>query len=352
MKRLVIKPGAAEFLRVGSKMDGFDVTRHILDTLVSKGLATTTDCCTYTLAGGGGGATNLTMTRNATTVTIASDTGTDAVIPAADGTNAGLMVPAQFNKLGFITITQAVDLDAAEADIADLTTLSGVASNATNLGAFDAAGNAYVGNPVTMKQGFQNLATGMNTAFNLVGAGANASTLGTFTGTTIPDSQTVKQALQALETAVEGASTITTAQITPTGSVEAANMTVRYIGATPPTLAMTAGTWTLNMAGSELLSADIYIQDGDNPGANLTLNINSTSSVKNQDITTLYIPHVLGVNLGAGAGSLPADYNATTGPTNLLTRINTTPSNGDIQLLLQNFTTTFGTGAVLLKLLW
>ena len=36
-----------------------------------------------------------------------------------------------------ITVTQAVNLDEIEADVADLTTLSGVASNATNLGTFN-----------------------------------------------------------------------------------------------------------------------------------------------------------------------------------------------------------------------
>ena len=69
------------------------------------------------------------------------------------------MIPAQFDKLANIAITQAVDLDTLESDVADLTTLSGVASNST--------------------------------------------TLGTFTGTTIPDSSTIKAALQSLETTLE-----------------------------------------------------------------------------------------------------------------------------------------------------
>lgn len=105
------------------------------------------------------GATNLAVTQSATNVIVTSDTGADATIPLADGTNAGVMSPSQFNKLGFVTITQAVDLDAMELDVADLTTLTGVASNAVNLG--------------------------------------------TFTGTTIADNVTIKSALQALETAVE-----------------------------------------------------------------------------------------------------------------------------------------------------
>ena len=58
-----------------------------------------------------GGATNLSYTASSTQGIVVSDTGTDATIPAADGTNAGLMVPAQFNKLGHLTVTAATNLD-------------------------------------------------------------------------------------------------------------------------------------------------------------------------------------------------------------------------------------------------
>ena len=75
-----------------------------------------------------GGATNLAYSPSATNGVVTSDTGTDATIPAADGTNAGLMVPAQFNKLGFISITQAVDLDALETASHAAVTLAGSAS--------------------------------------------------------------------------------------------------------------------------------------------------------------------------------------------------------------------------------
>mgnify|MGYP000160874706 CR=1 FL=1 len=105
------------------------------------------------------GVTNLTYTSSASNGIVVSDTGIDATLPAATTLIAGLMIPAQFDKLANITITQAVDLDALESDVADLTTLSGVASNST--------------------------------------------TLGTFTGATIPDNSTVKAALQSLETALE-----------------------------------------------------------------------------------------------------------------------------------------------------
>lgn len=45
--------------------------------------------------GGGGGATNLSYTPSATNGIVASDTGTDATIPLATTTNAGLLSPAE-----------------------------------------------------------------------------------------------------------------------------------------------------------------------------------------------------------------------------------------------------------------
>jgi hypothetical protein len=47
----------------------------------------------------GGGATNLTYTASPTQGQVNSDTGTDAIIPATDGTNAGLFLPTEKTKL-------------------------------------------------------------------------------------------------------------------------------------------------------------------------------------------------------------------------------------------------------------
>lgn len=47
------------------------------------------------LASEGGGSTNLAYTASPTQGTVNSDTGNDAVIPAADGTNAGLLLPTE-----------------------------------------------------------------------------------------------------------------------------------------------------------------------------------------------------------------------------------------------------------------
>ncbi len=49
--------------------------------------------------GGGSGSTNLTFSRTASSVTVLSDTGTDAVLPAATSTEAGVMTAADKAKL-------------------------------------------------------------------------------------------------------------------------------------------------------------------------------------------------------------------------------------------------------------
>lgn len=59
--------------------------------------------------GGGGGATNLAYAASPTGGTVTSDTGTDATLPLADGTNAGLMAPAQHTKLAGISGTNTGD---------------------------------------------------------------------------------------------------------------------------------------------------------------------------------------------------------------------------------------------------
>lgn len=58
------------------------------------------------------GGADLSYTASATQGVVASSTGTDATIPAANGTNAGLMVPAQVTKVGHLMVTAATDLDA------------------------------------------------------------------------------------------------------------------------------------------------------------------------------------------------------------------------------------------------
>jgi hypothetical protein len=60
------------------------------------------------------GGTDLSYTASPANGLVVSSTGTDATLPLGTGTNAGLLAPAQFTKLGHVSVTQAVDLDALE----------------------------------------------------------------------------------------------------------------------------------------------------------------------------------------------------------------------------------------------
>jgi hypothetical protein len=85
-------------------------------------------------AGGGGGGANLTVSRTATTVTVLSDSGTDATLQAADTDNAGVMTDAMFDKLAGIE---------ALADVTDAgnvgSTIHGATAKTTPVGADEIA---------------------------------------------------------------------------------------------------------------------------------------------------------------------------------------------------------------------
>jgi hypothetical protein len=92
------------------------------------------------------GITDLSVAnRTTTTLDVLSNTGTDATIPAATNLLAGLMISADKAKSDFITVTQAVDLDAIELSShspvtktgASYLSLSGQALTANLIGAGD-----------------------------------------------------------------------------------------------------------------------------------------------------------------------------------------------------------------------
>lgn len=72
----------------------------------------------------GGGATNLTVTQSSSSVTIGSDTGTDATIQAVDATNAGMMTPVMKTKLDGIATGATVN--STDATLLDRTNHTGV----------------------------------------------------------------------------------------------------------------------------------------------------------------------------------------------------------------------------------
>ena len=130
------------------------------------------------------------------------------------------------------TITNLIN--ANETHIDNVATLTGVAKDSTNLGTF--TGSTITDNQ-TIKAILQLLETAVEARAtsttvteidgnvddltSAVGVAEQATNLGTFSGTTIADSQTVKQALQSLETAVEskGSATSLTSLTTAVGDL-------------------------------------------------------------------------------------------------------------------------------------
>lgn len=76
------------------------------------------------------GGADLGYTSGAGSGIVTSSSGADATIPAATASIAGLMLPAQFNKLAFLTVTANTDLDAIRTASHAAVTLGG--SAATN----------------------------------------------------------------------------------------------------------------------------------------------------------------------------------------------------------------------------
>lgn len=74
------------------------------------------------------GGCDLSYTSGAANGIVVSSSGADATLPAAAASIAGLMVPAQFNKLAFLTVTAATDLDALRTASHAAATTTGSAS--------------------------------------------------------------------------------------------------------------------------------------------------------------------------------------------------------------------------------
>jgi len=114
------------------------------------------------------------------------------------------------------TITNLID--ANETHIDNVATLTGVAKDSANLGTFT---GSTIADSATLKAALQALETALelkaatsvvteidgnvDDLISLSGVAENASGLGTFTGSTISDASTIKDALQDLETAAEAA---------------------------------------------------------------------------------------------------------------------------------------------------
>jgi hypothetical protein len=117
-------------------------------------------------------------------------------------------------------------INANETHVDNMATLTGAAKDATNLGAFS---GVTISDNATIKAALQALETSveskgsgasltsLTTAVGdlnaLTGVAQNDEDLGTFTGSTLPDSQTVKSLLQTIETSLENISAVDTAVV-------------------------------------------------------------------------------------------------------------------------------------------
>jgi len=151
------------------------------------------------------------------------------------------------------------DTDIAELDAnqSDLIALSGVAENAQDLGDFD---GVTISANRNIKQALQELETSveskgsgasltsLTTAVGdlntLTGVAQNETNLGTFTGGTIADNRTIKQALQDLETELEdGAGSLTA----DSGSADFSGGTVTVSGGVGLSTSAVGETLTVNL---------------------------------------------------------------------------------------------------------
>ena len=122
-----------------------------------------------------------------------------------------------------VAASLTVLINANETHVDNMATLTGAAKDAVNLGSF--TGTTVSGNP-TIKQAIQDLETSLETKGSgasvtsvstavsdlntLTGVAQNAADLGTFTGSTLANSQTIKALLQTIETSLENISAVDT----------------------------------------------------------------------------------------------------------------------------------------------
>lgn len=135
------------------------------------------------------------------------------------------------------------------------------------------SGDGTTASPLTLAKATVQASLSVDDLIALSGVADGATNLGTFTGTTIADSQTIKQALQALETAVEAAGGTSAAG----DNLTSGTVTARVLrnGGTATTISNpAAGEYDLDIkVGAFFRGADVF-------GNNTTLNGSSEFIVR------------------------------------------------------------------------
>ena len=201
-----LKVDSADSYKIKAYLDG--ASREIITNSQSQVLTNKTLTSPVINTGVSGTAISLDGTLAANSDTLLSSqkaikTYVDAKVASKDEASEIAVNPA----IGGFTANVQATLQGHQDLLDDLVTLSGVAANAESLGTFT---GTTIPDSSTVKAALQALETAheevdqnVNDLITLSGVAENSTTLGTFTGTTIPDSSTIKGALQSIETSYE-----------------------------------------------------------------------------------------------------------------------------------------------------
>jgi len=255
------------------------------------------------------GMTDLALgTIDGTTVVITSSTGNDVTLLSANATDAGLMPAADKVKSDFITVTQAVDLDAMETDISEHQTLFGVADGSTSLGTF--TGSTIT--DTTVKGALQELETALETAIDISVAtpeaydpsGTSAFPV-TYSGGAIRAGHSFR--ISAAGTMASGAVTVNPEDLvialvdTPTDASadwqviesnrDQATETVLGVARIATSAETTAGTndvaYLTPLKGQDLLNSRTYEQTGVALGTGTAVNVVHNLNTSSPHVTTI-----------------------------------------------------------------
>lgn len=187
------------------------------------------------------------------------------------------------------TISTSTEITGTGAAVDPLTIAPGSIANSklANMAANTIKGNntGAPGSPADLTTNQAKALLSIDDLITLSGVADGATSLGTFTGTTIPDSQTIKSALQALETALEAVSGSVAYDSLSSGAVTAA---VRRMGGSAVSISTPgAGQYTLTIpANVDLIGADIFGNNTTLNGANeFVLRINNTANSRDRRVT-------------------------------------------------------------------
>ena len=235
-------------------------------------------------------------------------------------------IAAAINDDSSIASTLTNLINANETHIDNVATLSGVAKDSTNLGTFS---GSTIADSSTLKAALQALETSLETKGSagsvtsvstnvgdlviLSGVAQNAEDLGTFTGSTIADNVTIKVALQALETALEASDSLADLGVTSTAAelniLDGATSTAAELNLLD---GVTSTTAELNILdGVTASAAEINLLDGVTA---TTTELNYVDGVTSAIQTQLNSKVATGANVNTlvgatSAGTVPTDGN-------------------------------------------